>query len=408
MNHLLRSIVFMATTFCVAAPTWADNDDDNATENIARVVPYDGVLDLDGAGYNGLVDVIFTLYDASSGGDVVWTETWSAADGRAINITGGRFTVNLGAYESIEAAIADGGQLYLGMQIKLPEANAYTALRGRQRLNPVPYALWSAQASNLAVGGDARVGGDLNVDGNTNAGRLNLQTLWVDQGNDNPARALEFLNNHLYLGRDGAFGDGLRVAVPGRFERTLRVDGNTTLVGDLNVNRTISIGGSYNMNDGAGVTAALSMSGGYLRLGTSGRFGSGVIVPTDFRTQRNADIDGSLNVDSNVTVGGSLNLTGSLNTTQKLVHVQLFDMNIRGDLDTEIDSRVWFCVIGSMDLTSGRIATGEGNPLRAYTRSLQNTWRIFVDIRSQDGHEEFRRVGLVCFRKTVVNDAGWF
>lgn len=312
MIRLLRTTVFLAAALCAAAPAWADNDGDAATENIARVVPYDGVLDLDGAGYNGLVDVIFTLYDASDAGNVVWTETWSSAEGRAVTITGGRFSVNLGTYEDIEPAIADAGQLYLGLQVKLPESDDYTALSGRQRLNPVPYALWGARASNLEVGGAANVGGDVNVGGVINVPRLNTGGVYIDQGGGDYRRALSFLNNSLYIGVGDSFGDGVRFSSNVRLDRVLRVDGTTTLTGTANLSQSLNLGGNLNMADGAGNTNALRFVDNYLRLGTSGRYGNGVLVPTNFRVQSSADVDGNLNVDGNATVDGTLSVGGDV------------------------------------------------------------------------------------------------
>ncbi|MFN3200495.1 MAG: hypothetical protein ACE366_19000 [Bradymonadia bacterium] len=149
----------------------------NFEDAVPRVVPYDGYLNLDGAPYDGTVDVIFSLYTAASGGETVWTETWSTEEGRPVSVTSGRFAVALGSFERIEAAIADtSATYYLGMEIKLPEGDAYTTLGGRQRINPVPYAVWSAQSSNLTVEGvlhvegEATINNNLNVTGAVNAG----------------------------------------------------------------------------------------------------------------------------------------------------------------------------------------------------------------------------------------------
>ena len=59
----------MLASLMLTTPTMAlaDNDNDPATQDIQSVVPYDGVLDLDGESFNGLADMVFTLYDSADG-----------------------------------------------------------------------------------------------------------------------------------------------------------------------------------------------------------------------------------------------------------------------------------------------------------------------------------------------------
>lgn len=170
MNKRIATALLGVTLSCsVFGVVWADNDDNPATEDIPRVVPYDGLLNLDGVGLTGTVDMVFTLYDAASGGNTVWTESWTSANDHPVTVRAGRFSVNLGTYEGIEDVIADAGQVFLGIQVKEPEAENFTALGGRQRLNPVPYALWSAQAADLTVAGSLNVGGTAVVGGELRA-----------------------------------------------------------------------------------------------------------------------------------------------------------------------------------------------------------------------------------------------
>lgn len=126
-----------------------------AGDTVPRVVPYDGVLDLDGNGFSGDVDLRFRLHSAAENGEVLWTETWDADAGTAsVTITGGRFSVNLGTHESIEPIIASGTEVYLSLKVRLADdAGNYTTLNGRQRLNPVPFALWSSSGNDLAISG---------------------------------------------------------------------------------------------------------------------------------------------------------------------------------------------------------------------------------------------------------------
>ncbi len=51
----------------------AFNDGNPATDDLPRVVPYQGVLDWDGQPYNGSVDIQFTLY-TEDGVTSLWNE----------------------------------------------------------------------------------------------------------------------------------------------------------------------------------------------------------------------------------------------------------------------------------------------------------------------------------------------
>ena len=222
------------------------------TDTVTRVIPFDGVLAVQGGEYGEqAVDMAFTLYDAPEGGDPLWTEEWSRAEGRPVPIERGRFTVNLGTHEAIEDTIYAGGTVHLGVRVKYPDTGEWTALAGRQRINPVPFSLWTARATDFDVAEDAYIAGSLNV--GTDA---NVQDLEV-KGDAN-------LGQVLSLDADGASGDGGRAMYQGdgdqliintndevgfsggtRIKSDLTVGTeaehrNTTLYGDLVVNGTLT------------------------------------------------------------------------------------------------------------------------------------------------------------------------
>lgn len=402
MTRFLRSVFFIAGALCAAGPAWADNDGDPATDNIQRVVPYDGVLDLDGAGYNGLVDVIFTLYDSADGGEAVWTETWSADEERAITITGGRFSVNLGTFEDIETVIADAGQVYLGLQIKLPEAEAYTTLSGRQRLNPVPYALWGAQASNLTVAGDARfegpatavsgltvrqgltltggatMGGTASFSGEINADRIYLQDA------EGTSRLFSHYSSYLRMGASGAFDLGLKVEIPARFDEPVSILDDLSITGDIDSSGDIVTTGDIAARD-------LTLSRG---LGVDG----------------DALVTGSLLVSEVSAV--DLRVGGELTVEQKLAYARSFTLNEVNQLDTDIDSETWHCSPAGYRFYSVNI-TGDSSAddwIAVYTFESGGTWHINAAIDHESGNRENIEVGIFCMRKTLVDTAnnGWF
>ncbi len=158
----------------------AHADGDPTTDTVPRVIPYQGVLEIDGGAYNGEVPMTFSLYRAATGGSAVWTES------QDVVVFNGVFGVTLGAAAAIDATIFAADTLYLGVTIDGVE------MANRQAITPVPYALWSARsadftvardltvardarvARDLTVARDARVGEDLAVIGSTSVAGLTV------------------------------------------------------------------------------------------------------------------------------------------------------------------------------------------------------------------------------------------
>ncbi len=146
----------------------AHADGDPTTDTVPRVIPYQGVLEIDGGAYNGEVPMTFSLYRAATGGSAVWTES------QDVVVFNGVFGVTLGAAAAIDATIFAADTLYLGVTIDGVE------MANRQAITPVPYALWSARsadftvARDLTVARDARVEEDLAVIGSTSVAGLTV------------------------------------------------------------------------------------------------------------------------------------------------------------------------------------------------------------------------------------------
>ncbi len=412
-RHLGNALRGLTLSCLTMGPAFADNDNDPATESVPRVVPYDGVLDLDGASYNGTIDIVFTLYNAADGGEAVWTETWSTDAERAVSVTGGRFSVNLGTFESIESVITDAGQVYLGLQIKAPDVEEYTDLGGRQRINPVPYAMWSANAANLTIAGDAAVGGAFTAEGNVTAG------------------------NNLAVGNNVTVDGTLTVEGRGYFETQLTVSGY------------LNSGPIRLVDDDGGNSIAMGPEGNWLKIGKGNGWSNGVnIVPALRLSQTlvvdgrssfdgNMDIDGQLDVLNNVTLRDSLtvgddlsvsdnvtvgdNLTvgeqtlvndlavaGDLTVTNKLIKMVKFMMGNDTSINTGISTANWECTVGGAYFDDGDIQeNGDGVVLRLYTEAIDNEWWIKADFRSHNDHEG-HTVGVVCYRAALVDNQSWF
>jgi hypothetical protein len=111
-------------------------------ERIPRQIPYRGVLEQNGAPVDGAVlPMTFALFDVQQGGVPLWTE-----DHVSVAVQGGRFSVALGEYTRIPAALFTQADLYLEVSV------AGSLLQGRQRLYSVPYAHYAAASSATPAG----------------------------------------------------------------------------------------------------------------------------------------------------------------------------------------------------------------------------------------------------------------
>ena len=107
-------------------------------------ISYQGLL-LDALGdpKNGMVDMVFSLHDAPSGGTQLWTETHDD-----VSVLDGVYDVVLGETTPITPSIVTGGALYLEIVVDTE------TLTPRQPLLAVPYAL-EAESATTVGGFDA-------------------------------------------------------------------------------------------------------------------------------------------------------------------------------------------------------------------------------------------------------------
>ncbi len=241
----------------VTYQAWANNDGSNATEEVPRVIPYQGVLELNGVPYNGPMDVRFALFGNQTLGNAgstdaecltdthcLWSEEYSGNN--AQQVYQGRFNSTLGSVNSIESTIYDAGPLFLGIQVRGPQDQNWVALDNRQQITPVPFAFWSTQSTNLNVGNNAQIDGSLTVNthadvlGNITVGGV-IQThedeLTIRQGDEN----VFLLNNT----GDAYIRKSLRVSTLGSRNGVteLEVQGDGLLTGDLMANNFVDHSG---------------------------------------------------------------------------------------------------------------------------------------------------------------------
>lgn len=128
------------------------------SNDIPRVLPFEGSYTLDGQPIDASVPMSFDLYSVESGGTPVWT-----SDNRMVNVSDGRFAVTLGDANDVTPIPED---LFASSSIYLEVVAEGNSLTPRQRLAPAPQAVSAARAaSDFDVPGNLDAQGNINVDG---------------------------------------------------------------------------------------------------------------------------------------------------------------------------------------------------------------------------------------------------
>ena len=135
-------------------------DGDPTTDNVPKLIPYQGTLEKDGRVVNGDVQMTFRIYDGLESEQPSWTEAQS------VTVYAGRFSVLLGATttqssQTLTQIVTNADELYLA--VALAQEEGEIQLANRQRFLPAPFALWamsSASAANFHVGRKLTVAGE--------------------------------------------------------------------------------------------------------------------------------------------------------------------------------------------------------------------------------------------------------
>jgi hypothetical protein len=171
-KKVIRALAMVAILATGITTAWAVVDGNRATSDLLSggiIVPYDGYLMVDSTPLNDTRTVAFELWDdADSTNDAVhliWSET------QDVRFYNGRFSVGLGSGtptsgDNFDDTVLDGAQLYLAIQVQ-DSQETWVPLAGRQAIEAVPYAAWSANAADLNVAGTLDVGGNAQVGGTT-------------------------------------------------------------------------------------------------------------------------------------------------------------------------------------------------------------------------------------------------
>ena len=178
MKAFAPAAALIALALC-APLTPAHADGDPTTDTVPRLLPYQGLLELDGRPVDATGDralhLMFALYDAADAEQPVYRQPL------VVEVYAGRFTATIGptglgaddAPIGIDAVIRAADDLHLGMTLLGdPDDPADDIpLQNRQRIHASPYAMWTTSATDISVarhaiiGGDATIGGTLRVEG---------------------------------------------------------------------------------------------------------------------------------------------------------------------------------------------------------------------------------------------------
>lgn len=142
-----------------------------AAPGINQQIHYQGLLK-DSSGNNvsnGSYDIVFRLYDAASGGTTLWTGTHTTANGNAITVTDGVFSVLLGSGtgNSLSSVDFDQDTIYLGVTV-----GSDSEMTPRQRIGAAAQAFNADRLDGISLATSTLSVGDILYFDGTNLGRL--------------------------------------------------------------------------------------------------------------------------------------------------------------------------------------------------------------------------------------------
>jgi cytoskeletal protein CcmA (bactofilin family) len=244
-------------------------------QGIPQVIPYQGVLELNGQPVNRMGDqamwIDFQIHETLN------SQAYRYSQRIQVEVYQGRFTALIGPSGQNQAGqtvyltdiISSSSQLYLGMILlgdNLESDDDDILMSNRQRLMSTPYAMWASGASQFTVQQDLNVGGTV--------------------------RASQ-----------------------------VQVNGQLSATGDLNTSTNLNVQGNINGNGGLVLGGNASIGGAYLALGINDGLGVGnrsgqralVHETGDVLTLNyEEDFEGGVRVGSNLHVDGNLEVEGSL------------------------------------------------------------------------------------------------
>ena len=112
---------------------------------VPGIISYQGKLtDPRGVALDGTYDMIFSIFDSASGGNLLWSENQSS-----VVVTEGIYNVALGSIHPIPADIFDSDDLYFQVSVYNAGTSEYEPLSPRQQLTSVAFSMKCADSDAL-------------------------------------------------------------------------------------------------------------------------------------------------------------------------------------------------------------------------------------------------------------------
>ncbi|MEL6177803.1 MAG: hypothetical protein AAFS10_02570 [Myxococcota bacterium] len=286
-----------------------------------RVIPYNGVLELDGAAYNGEADFRFAIV-TEEGNDCSFVEEQGD-----VVVYSGRFNVNLGSTTGagVDGCIFNSQEVYITIGVRDSASDGeYTELSGRQRIRPVPFSYWSAEGSDFKVDNTLNVGGLANLNGGANiTGRTDI------------TNGALYINTNIDVGdtTDGSLiiGSAEQLRIDGNEMQAFDSSGNTSFLAlqalgdEVRLGGALAVRGNIYNDDGDVVTVQdqLVVTNGLELTGNITSSGDRIVISEDVAVSGNLDVRGNifdgnsttLTLNDDVTVNGQLNIA-DVDTTE--------------------------------------------------------------------------------------------
>jgi len=245
----------LLVALCFASTVRADGNP--ATDNVAPLFSYGGMLERDGLAVNADVTMTFKLYDAAASNTVVWRET------QVVPVSAGRFSVLLGECEGLGATARcpmgdDNSAVHISdivrraddiyLAIDLDAGSGPVSLQNRKRWVPVPYARLATHAADFEVANKLTVKGTLAAQGAIEAQAiLPKYQAWASQGLGDGGAAIyndDQTYKALLISGSDLGGNGRKVNIydDANVSRDMAVGGNLTVTGDSVVQGALDIG----------------------------------------------------------------------------------------------------------------------------------------------------------------------
>jgi len=231
-HHLIPNAgtLVIVALMLVSYRVWAAPGMAPYAQTMSGTISYQGMLsDADGNPLTTNANMIFRLYNMSTGGTSLWEESYTGAN--AVPVENGLFQVMLGSLTPIPANVWENDNVYLGLQV-----GSDSEMIPRELVGNVPGAIKAnfAQTSELAlsVPDGSITNSKLNLGGELNIGVLR---------SDGSLRFISADNAHLFLDADNNSTDEMFTITKnsGNFDPprvnllTLAENGNLSILGNL-------------------------------------------------------------------------------------------------------------------------------------------------------------------------------